>query len=151
MAKVELVKLTNMCMVYDNDGNVLVQDRNDPNWSGMTFPGGHVEEGESFVDSVIREVKEETGLTIESPRLCGIKHFHTLDNTRYIVFLFKTNTYSGDLCSSDEGVVKWVPLDEYDKYTWIPNFDDLLKIFQNDEINELFYYREDGIFNTEYK
>lgn len=40
---------------------------------GLTFPGGHIEKGESFVDSVIREVYEETGLTIENPRICGTK------------------------------------------------------------------------------
>lgn len=151
MAKAELTKLTNMCMICDGNGNVLVQERNDSNWSGLTFPGGHVEPGESFVDSVIREVKEETGLTIEKPMLCGIKHFHTIDNTRYIVFLFKTDTYSGKLCSSDEGEVKWIALADYAKYTWIPDFDDLLEIFQRDEINELFYYRQDGKLNSEFK
>lgn len=38
-----------MCMVYDDKGNVLVQDKIDENWGGLTFPGGHVEKGESFV------------------------------------------------------------------------------------------------------
>jgi len=151
MAKTENTKLTNMCMVLDGKGNVLVQDRNDPNWPGLIFPGGHVEPGESFIDSVIREVKEETGLTIENPILCGIKHFHTLDETRYIVLLFKANNYTGELCSSDEGEVKWIPLDEFDKYAWIPDFEDLLEIFQNDTISELFYYRENGKLNKVFK
>jgi len=57
---------TNMCMVYDNAGNILVQDRRKKDWPGLCFPGGHVEPGESFVKSVIREVWEETGLTIET-------------------------------------------------------------------------------------
>ena len=63
--RTETVTLTNMCMVYDDEGNVLVQDKVDKKWSGLTFPGGHIEKGESFVDSVIREVYEETGLTLE--------------------------------------------------------------------------------------
>ena len=48
MARRETVVLTNMCMVYDGEGNMLVQDRLNPEWPGVTFPGGHVEPGESF-------------------------------------------------------------------------------------------------------
>ena len=62
----EQIELTNMCMIYDNEGNVVVQDKIGKSWGGLTFPGGHVEKGESFVDSVIREVKEETGLDIKN-------------------------------------------------------------------------------------
>ena len=76
--RTETVILTNMCMVYDDAGNVLVQDKVDKKWSGLTFPGGHIEKGESFVDSVIREVYEETGLTIEKPRICGTKDWLSL-------------------------------------------------------------------------
>ena len=73
MAKAESAIFTNMCMVTDGVGNVLVQDRRNPNWPGATFPGGHVEIGESFVESVIREVREETGYIVE-PK----EHFLTL-------------------------------------------------------------------------
>ena len=68
MAKKESCVLTNMCMVYDGD-RILVQDRGNPDWPGITFPGGHVEPNESFVRSVIREVKEETGLDITDVQL----------------------------------------------------------------------------------
>ena len=46
-------------------------------WSGYAFPGGHVENGESFAESVIREIYEETGLTIQNPQLVGIKKLAT--------------------------------------------------------------------------
>jgi len=86
MSRNEEAELTNMCMISDGKGNVLVQNKvNNPNWSGWNFPGGHVEKGEYVTPSVIREMKEETGLTIENPRLCGIKEFHKLkDGKRYI-------------------------------------------------------------------
>ena len=45
MGRKETVELTNMCMVEDGKGNVLVQNRLDPNWSGIVYPGGHVEAG----------------------------------------------------------------------------------------------------------
>lgn len=87
--RTETVTLTNMCMVYDDAGNVLVQDKVDKKWSGLTFPGGHIEKGESFVDSVIREVYEETGLTIEKPRICGTKDWLRDDGSRYLVVFIR--------------------------------------------------------------
>ena len=110
--RTETVTLTNMCMVYDDEGNVLVQDKVDKKWSGLTFPGGHIEKGESFVDSVIREVYEETGLTIEKPRICGTKDWLRDDGSRHLVVFYKTNQFSGELKSSYEGEVKWMPLEE---------------------------------------
>ena len=71
----EKVEFTNMCMVCDKN-KVVVIDRKKKDWPGITFPGGHVESGESFTDAVIREIQEETGLTIYSPRLCGIKDWY---------------------------------------------------------------------------
>lgn len=47
-----------MCMVFDGR-KVLVQDKKDEDYSGITFPGGHVEKGESLTDAVIREVLEK--------------------------------------------------------------------------------------------
>ena len=59
MARTEKVIMTNMCMVF-SEHRVLVQDKRDDDYSGITFPGGHVERGESFTDAVIREVWEES-------------------------------------------------------------------------------------------
>lgn len=56
MSRIEKTIFTNMCMVYDDNGNVLVQNRLNPDWPGITFPGGHVDAGESFTDAAIREV-----------------------------------------------------------------------------------------------
>ena len=141
MSRAEPVILTNMCMVTDNQGNVLVQNRKDPNWPGIVFPGGHVEPGESFVDSVIREVREETGITVLNPSLCGVKHFWTREGERYIVFLFRANSFEGTLQSSDEGEAMWIPRRELFNQNCAENFDHLVKIFEDDEISELLYTR----------
>ncbi|VQC94495.1 MutT/NUDIX family protein [Streptococcus pneumoniae] len=77
MNRREAVEFVNMCMIKNGD-KVLVQDRVSPDWSGITFPGGHVERGESFVDAVIREVKEETGMTT---RIIVMSSFFTRQNT----------------------------------------------------------------------
>lgn len=103
-----------MCMICDGKGNVLVQDKtNSSNWCGWIFPDGHVEKGEYVTPSVIREIREETRLIIEKPRLCGIKEFHkSKDGKRYIVFLYIADKFVGDLKASGEGEVFWYPLDE---------------------------------------
>lgn len=49
MSRKEKTIFTNMCMVYDDNGNVLVQNRLNPDWPGITFPGGHVDAGESLL------------------------------------------------------------------------------------------------------
>lgn len=149
--RTETVTLTNMCMVYDENGNVLVQDRVDKNWGGLTFPGGHVEKGESFVDSVIREVYEETGLTIENPRICGTKDWITKDGTRYIVIFYKTNKFSGTLRSSEEGEVKWMSVEEMKKGRLADDMEDMLRVFLEDEISEFHYKVENGTWSYELK
>ena len=72
--RTERVELTTLCMVFRDD-KILLQNRVKTDWRGYCFPGGHVEPGESVVDSAIREIKEETGLTVSQLRLCGIKQF----------------------------------------------------------------------------
>ena len=144
MARSEQAIFTNLCMVYDNAGNILVQDRRDPTWPGLCFPGGHVEPGESFVESVIREVWEETGLTVENPKLCGTKQFQTRKGERYVVFFYKTDRFSGELKSSEEGKVFWIPKSDLYKYTLCDDFPDMVRIFEEDDLSEFYYYTENG-------
>ena len=144
MSRSEQAIFTNMCMISDGQGNILVQDRKNPDWPGVTFPGGHVEPGESFVESVIREVKEETGLTIENPILCGSKQFQTHENARYVVLFFKANRYFGELKSSDEGDVFWIPRNTLANYTLSVDFEDMVRIFESNELSEFYYYKEQG-------
>lgn len=144
MAEAEKVILTNLCMVYDGAGNILVLDRKKPDWPGLCFPGGHVEPGESFVEAVIREVREETGLNIECPRLCGIKQFPTDTGERYMVLLYKANRFEGTLQSSQEGEVFWIPENALDQYTLASDFEAMLRLFREDSLSEFFYYYQES-------
>lgn len=144
MARSEQAIFTNLCMVYDREGNILVQDRKDPDWPGLCFPGGHVEPGESFVESVIREVREETGLTIAHPKLCGTKQFETKLGERYVVFFYKTDCFSGELRSSEEGEVFWIPKTSLNQYALCDDFESMIAVFESDELSEFYYYKEDG-------
>lgn len=141
MRESEKAVFTNMCMIYDDEGNVLVQDRK-KSWCGIAFPGGHLEKFESVVDSVIREIKEETGLEIWNLELCGVKQWFNVDEGRNVCFLFKTKSFRGNLISSDEGKNFWIKKSEIEKYKLANNFDTMLNVFENDTINE--HYHRDG-------
>ena len=144
MAKTENVILTNMCMIYDDD-KVLVQDRLDPKWSGITFPGGHVEINESFVDSVVREVYEETGLTVSELQICGTKQWTDINkNYRYIVLFYKTNKFTGELKSSNEGKIFWIKREDLTKYVLADGFIKMLEVFENDNLSENYHWLENG-------
>lgn len=150
MARTELVTITNMCMIYDGN-KVLVQEKVDKDYSGITFPGGHVEKGEAFTDAVVREVFEETGLTIFAPKLCGIKDWMNDDGSRYMVLFYKTDKFEGEIKSSDEGKVYWLELEEMKKSKMAWGMDKMLEVFLDDDISEFFFYKENGEWIQELK
>ena len=144
MSRVQQIELTNMCLVFDED-RVLVQEKKGTGYEhGLVFPGGHVEPGESLTDSVIREIKEETGLTIYSPKPCGFKDWIEEDGTRYLVLLYKTNQFDGELKSSEEGCVYWLDRKDFYKANFIWNMKELLDIFESDTYSEFFFEFKDG-------
>lgn len=144
MRRTENTIFANMCMVYDGEGNVLVQNRLNPDWPGIVFPGGHVEAGESFYDAAVREVFEETGLTVSELQMCGIKDWFRDDGTRYVVLLYKTDKFEGELTSSDEGEVMWIPLAKMHDMKTAGSMKTMLKVFLEDNLTEQFFYKEDG-------
>lgn len=134
------VNLLNMCMIYDDCNNYLVLNRIKPDWPGITFPGGHVESNESLTDSIIREVKEETGLDIFNPQLCGVVNWYDKDKNRNVVFLYKTKNFNGKLQSSREGEVYWVNKSEFKNLNWSMGMEDYLKVFLSDDYYEVYEY-----------
>lgn len=135
--RTEIVELTVLCLVH-KDNMYLLQDRIKNDWKGYTLPGGHIEAGESIVDAVIREMKEETGLTISAPKLCGVKQF-PIDGGRYIVFLFETSCFEGELKASEEGQMYWVSKEDLSKANLVNDFNDLLEVMLDDNLTEFQY------------
>ena len=144
--KPENVELTNLCLIQDGN-RLLLQNRIKEDWKGYTFPGGHVEPGESFVDACKREMKEETGLDILNPTLVGIKQF-PIDGGRYIVLLFKATEFTGEVVSSEEGEMEWVEVDSLDSTNTVEDFMDLMKVIEDPNLNEFQYIIEDGEWIT---
>lgn len=146
MGRTENVELTTLCLIYRDD-RILLQNRINKDWRGYTLPGGHIEPGESIVESVIREMKEETGLTIDKPQLCGIKQF-PIDGGRYIVFLFKTDSFTGELISSDEGKMEWVSRADVGRLSAVADLDALLTVMEREDMTEFQYVISDDQWNV---
>lgn len=142
MIRTENAELTVLCLLQ-SEGAYLLQDRVKEDWKGYTLPGGHIEAGESIVDAVIREMQEETGLTILNPRLCGVKQF-PIKGGRYIVFLFRADQYEGELCSSAEGDMYWIKKEELSNVDLVSDFQELLQVMLDDSLNEFQYIEENG-------
>lgn len=149
MARTENVELTVLCLVHNEDA-YLLQNRVKDDWKGYTLPGGHIENGESIVDAVVREIKEETGLTILNPRLCGVKQF-PIEGGRYIVFLFSADEYEGELISSEEGDMHWIKKEKLSNVNLVSDFNMLLQVMLDDNLNEFQYVVEDDIWKIELK
>lgn len=145
MSRTETVELTVLCLLQ-NGNKYLLQDRRKNDWKGYTFPGGHIEPGESIVDAVIREMQEETGLTIRNPKLCGVKQF-PINNGRYLVFLFHAKEYEGTLHSSDEGTMHWIDKDKLSAVNLVEDFHELLNVMLDEKLNEFQYVSENGEWN----
>lgn len=147
MKRTEDVELTVLCLIR-RDNEYLLQDRIKKDWRGFTLPGGHVEPGESIVDAVVREMQEETGLTVENPKLCGVKQFpisgENGESGRYLVFLFVADQFSGEIVSSEEGAMHWVKKEDLGKVNLVNDFKELLEVMLDENLSEFQYVVEEG-------
>lgn len=91
-------------------------DVNKDKWVGV---GGHFEAGESPEECLLREVKEETGLTLDSYRLRGVVTFDSDAWPTEYMFLYTADEFHGTMTECNEGTLEWVPKEEvYDLPIW---------------------------------
>ena len=82
------------------------KDIHEGKWNGL---GGKMESGETPEECVVREIKEESGLTIRRPALRGVLTFPSFDGENdWIVFLFTAHQFKGKLIDSNEGHLEWI-------------------------------------------
>ena len=133
--------LTTLCYI-EQDGKYLMlhrvkkeKDINKDKWIGV---GGHFEFGESPEDCLLREVKEETGLTLTSWKFCGLVTFvsNQWEGVIYMC-LYKADGFMGELIDCDEGTLEWV---DKEKVFQLP-------IWEGDKIFFRLMEEQDAVFS----
>jgi 8-oxo-dGTP diphosphatase len=134
--------LATLCYLH-HDGHTLMlhrvkrtDDIHAGKWNGL---GGKFEPGESPEDCVAREVCEESGLTIENPRLRGLLIFPGFKGDDWYVFVFSATDFDGELIGNGEGYLKWIPDEELES----------LPLWPSDHIF-LQWLREEKIFSAKF-
>ena len=89
-------------------------------------------------------MREETGLCISELSLCGVKDWVREDGTRYVIFLYRTDSFEGELASSEEGRVFWVPFAELEKMELAKSLKETLRVFYETTLSEHFFFDDNG-------
>lgn len=104
--------LTTLCYIEQNDAYLMMHrvkkevDINKDKWIGV---GGHFEADESPDECLMREVKEETGLTLTSYRFRGLVTFISNEWQTEYMCLYTADGFQGELIDCNEGTLEWVP------------------------------------------
>lgn len=112
------MKLTTLCYIEKDNKYLMlhrvkkVNDENHDKWIGV---GGKFEPGESPEACLLREIKEETGLTLKKYDFRGIVTFVSDEWGTEYMHLFTATEYEGEVCTCDEGELVWVPKADIEK------------------------------------
>lgn len=120
-----------MCLLYKEDASFLVENRIKNDWPGLNLPGGHVEDEEDVPESVVREMKEETGydIPLESLEPCGYYEWNVPEEgVRHLCLLFRSKVFSGKIHDSKEGHVFWIKKEDLSKHKLSLDLDKVLDI-----------------------
>lgn len=112
------MRFTTLCYIEREDAYLMLHritkknDENQDKWIGV---GGHFEAGESPEECLLREVKEETGLTLTEYRFRGLVTFVSDQWGTEYMCLYTATGYEGDITECSEGKLEWVPKKEVDQ------------------------------------
>lgn len=136
--KERIAHLSSTACYLKKDDQILMLKYNKKWGRVYSPPGGKFETGESPLDCIIREFKEETGLTLINPRLQGLSYWK--DEFEGVIYIFVCDECEGELEESEEGKLEWI------------NISDLSNINQFDQ-NKKFvdYLFKDKVFEGKFK
>ena len=150
-----MIILATLCYVK-RDGYTLmvhlnkkVNDIHKGKWNGL---GGKFEAGETPEECVIREILEESGLSIQGPKLSGLLMFPKFKNNDWYVFVFTANDFTGELIDSPEGVLEWIQDEKIlDLNLWESDHIFIPWIQEGKFFSAKFEYEEDKMLSYEVK
>ena len=148
------MKNTTLCYIEKDNKYLMlhrIKKKNDENEGKYIGIGGHFLENESPYDCVIREAKEETGLTLLTPEYRGIVTFVSDKYETEQMHLFTCKDFSGEIIECNEGNLKWIekisldkiPMWEGDKFflnrlEWSKDFFNLKLVYNGDTLKEAY-------------
>ena len=140
---------TVLCYIEKNDSYLMLlknKRKNDYNKNKWVGVGGHLLDGESIDDCLLREVYEETGLKLLDYKHRGIVYFYN-DDYKEKMYLFTSSSFSGNLIDCDEGELKYVlKKNIFDLPTWEGDKYFLEKLLNNDDYFEMILHYKNNKF-----
>jgi mutator protein MutT len=117
-------------VLIDDNRLLLIQRGHEPNKGRWAVPGGKVNPGESLRDAAVREVREETGLDVETGEVVWVGE-HISEYGHIVIIDFEGQVVGGELAADDDAdQARWVGLDQVADYDLTPTMYDLVQILQ---------------------
>ena len=100
-------KLATTALIFNEDKSKLLGVSRKDNHTLFGLPGGKVDDGEKIYDGMVREVKEETGISVLSANPIFFR-----EDGEYIVGVYLVDKYEGPINTTEKGVVKWITFED---------------------------------------
>ncbi len=102
-----LVKLASIALIFNRDKSKILGVSRKEDTTKFGLPGGKIDWGEKIYDGMVREVKEETGISVLSANPIFFR-----EDGEYIVGVYLVNKYEGEINTTEKGIVKWITFED---------------------------------------